>query len=435
MSLFSGTTNFLAHGYCLAWDPGLVFADVAANALIVLAYYSIPITLMVFIPRNPSLHFNWVFAMFSLFIFACGTGHLLDIVSIWIPVYRFDVSVRIVTAVASVATALMIWPILPKATAVLQFSSAARDSLRRMNEELQRSHDELARSHERFMLTLKNAPIGFAIVDLDGRFESVNPALYEMLGYTEAELLTKNFRDVTHPDDLPGAEAKALQLSRGEIDRYRLQKRYLHGSGDVVFVQLDVSMLRLPDGRPLHFIAQVQDIGGRIERERTLQWRATTDELTGLLNRRAFFDEAARVLSRVQRSGSPAVLLMIDVDRFKAINDTHGHAVGDRVLAAMKRFIEPRLRSGDLLARLGGEEFGVLLPDADVDAAQEIAERVRCAIAEADFETVVGCAVKLTASIGLAPVDGMSTIHQAVDRADQAMYRAKQLGRNRLIAV
>lgn len=165
----NGGGSFIPHGYCLAWDPTLVSAEVGADALIALAYFSIPLALMVFIRRNPSLHFNWVFAMFSVFIFACGTGHLLDIISIWHPVYRLEISFRIVTAAASVATAAMLWPMLPKATALLRFNIAAAESLRRINDELRRSHDALAESHERFRLTLQNAPIGLAIVGLDGR--------------------------------------------------------------------------------------------------------------------------------------------------------------------------------------------------------------------------------------------------------------------------
>src|SRR3546814_15006944 len=110
---------------------------------------------------------------------------------------------------------------LPKATAPLRFNSVAGESLRRINEELQRSHDALAESHERFRLTLQNAPIGLAIVGLDGRFKTVNPALHEMLGYSEFELLGMTFQDLTHPDDLARDMASTEQLLRGERDQYR----------------------------------------------------------------------------------------------------------------------------------------------------------------------------------------------------------------------
>src|SRR3546814_14765899 len=102
----------------------------------------------------------------------------------------------------------MLLPRLPKATALLRFNSVAGESLRRINEELQRSHDALAESHERFRLTLQNAPIGLAIVGLDGRFKTVNPALHEMLGYSEFELLGMTFQDLTHPDDLRSEERR-----------------------------------------------------------------------------------------------------------------------------------------------------------------------------------------------------------------------------------
>lgn len=431
--LFS-SSGFIPHGYCLAWDPMLVFAEVGADALIALSYFSIPLALMVFIRRNPSLHFNWVFMMFSTFIFACGAGHLIDIVNIWHPIYRIEISVRIITATASILTAVMLWPMLPKATALLRFNSAAGDSLRRINEELQRSHDALAESHERFRLTLENAPIGLAIVGLDGRFKDVNPALHEMLGYSERELLGMTFQDITHPDDLARDIEYVEQLLRGDRDRYRMQKRYFHRYGHTIYIQLDVSILRNSDGKPLHFISQIQDISGRIAHEEVLQHRALTDELTGLPNRRAFLDEAARILNRTRRSGEPVAVLMIDLDRFKSINDTYGHAAGDRALRAMKAVVEPRLRAGDLLTRLGGEEFGVLLPATAEPAAQEIAERIRCAIADATLRSHDGTAIHLTASIGLAVVAPGESIHDALGRADGAMYCAKRDGRNRLVA-
>lgn len=431
----NGGGSFIPHGYCLAWDPTLVSAEVGADALIALAYFSIPLALMVFIRRNPSLHFNWVFAMFSVFIFACGTGHLLDIISIWHPVYRLEISFRIVTAAASVATAAMLWPMLPKATALLRFNIAAAESLRRINDELRRSHDALAESHERFRLTLQNAPIGLAIVGLDGRFKSVNPALHEMLGYSEVQLLGMTFQELTHPDDLAQDIAYRDQLLSGTRDQYRMQKRYFHRFGHIVYIQLDVSILRGADGQPIHFISQIQDITSRIEREEALQHRAVTDDLTGLPNRRAFLDEAARLQVRARRNSKPIALLMLDLDHFKLINDAHGHASGDVVLRAIKGIVEPKLRNGDLLARLGGEEFGVLLPATDQSGALEIAERIRRAIADAEVHSLAGKKLSLTVSIGLAVVSGSESIQDALQCADQRMYVAKREGRNRLVSV
>src|SRR3546814_5584088 len=140
------------------------------------------------------------------------------------------------------------------------------------------------------------------------------------------------------------------------------------------------------------------------------------------------------LLVRAGRSGEPLSLLMLDLDRVKAINDTHGHASGDVVLLAIKAIVKPKLRGGDLLARLGGEEFGVLLPATGEDAAQEIAERIRMAIAAAELRSLSGEALSLTASIGLAVVNDSEPIQEALQRADQRMYCAKREGRNRPIA-
>ncbi|WP_169729314.1 sensor domain-containing diguanylate cyclase [Solimonas soli] len=427
-SLVSGGA-FQPHGYCLAWDPFLVGADVIASALIALAYFSIPLTLTVFVRRNPTLHFNGLFAMFSLFIFACGAGHVVDIFSLWIPVYRLELSVKAITAAASVATALTMWPLLPKATALLREYHDTAASLRRVNAELQASHDALIESNERFRLTLQNAPIGFAHVALDGSFLSVNSSLCEMLGYAEGQLLMKTFQDITHPDDLDQDLAYVAQLLGGERISYRMQKRYFHRFGHIVYIQLDVSLVRSADGRPLHFISQIQDITRRIEQERALEQRALTDDLTGLPNRRAFLDAAARLIAQAGRGGSVG-LLMIDLDHFKDINDTRGHASGDQVLRAMKDIVGPMLRASDLFARLGGEEFAVLLPNSSMLHAREVAERLRRTIETAGLRSADGRAVPLTASFGVTASEGKESIEAIFERADRAMYGAKRAGRN-----
>jgi diguanylate cyclase (GGDEF)-like protein len=156
---------------------------------------------------------------------------------------------------------------------------------------------------------------------------------------------------------------------------------------------------------------------------------AGIDALTGLANRRSFFQEAANLL----RAGNgPVALLMIDLDHFKAINDRFGHAVGDKVLKIFAATTVGHLRPTDLVGRLGGEEFAVLLPNASQQGAWIVAERLRSAFAEA-AATVDRLPVHATASVGLSLLDSAQDMGALLDLADQALYRAKATGRNRVV--
>lgn len=160
---------------------------------------------------------------------------------------------------------------------------------------------------------------------------------------------------------------------------------------------------------------------------------ATIDALTGLSNRRAFVHELADEMARARRHTRPLSVILLDVDLFKRINDTHGHAGGDAVLAAVGRLLGRAARAGDLVARWGGEEFVLALHHCDLDDAVVVAERIRRALEAATIDSPSG-AVRVTASIGVATLLAEETLDGLVDRADRAMYRAKSAGRNRVEA-
>ncbi len=164
-----------------------------------------------------------------------------------------------------------------------------------------------------------------------------------------------------------------------------------------------------------------------------IEARARTDYLTGVFNRRHFVELAERELERAQRYRRPFTLLMIDVDHFKALNDTHGHATGDAALQAISRAIGDALRDVDILGRLGGEEFAVVLVETDEDDALAIARRICAAVSEAEIATPTGGTARLTVSIGLAQRHDRATHFDAIlNAADRAMYAAKQSGRNQV---
>jgi len=161
---------------------------------------------------------------------------------------------------------------------------------------------------------------------------------------------------------------------------------------------------------------------------------ASIDELTGVANRRWFTAMASRELERCRRFNHQLALLMIDVDHFKKVNDTHGHAVGDEVLKAFTRVLEGNLRSVDLLGRLGGEEFAVMLPESDHKAASHTAERLRAAVETLDFPLEGGSHLKITTSVGIAILASAGeTLDRLLARADGALYIAKREGRNRVV--
>ena len=166
------------------------------------------------------------------------------------------------------------------------------------------------------------------------------------------------------------------------------------------------------------------------------EWLARIDVLTGLNNRRAFFDEAARIYSRAERSGEALSVAMIDIDHFKQINDSYGHGVGDAVICVVANTIQESLREMDLIGRLGGEEFGVVLPQTELDDARLICERIRAAVSGQtvrfnDIDVSVTCSIGVSQLSALVPEDEVAVAFDALlATADRALYRAKQAGRN-----
>jgi diguanylate cyclase (GGDEF)-like protein len=159
---------------------------------------------------------------------------------------------------------------------------------------------------------------------------------------------------------------------------------------------------------------------------------AMVDELTGLKNRRSFFDDIDPVIAGSRRRGKPVAVALLDLDHFKDVNDTHGHAIGDDVLRTVARRIEETLRQEQIVGRIGGEEFVVLLPDTTPQQALVAVERVRKAVGETAIPVSGDGEVWITVSGGIAPLPEGTTVATAMQHADKAMYRAKALGRNRV---
>ncbi|MGA2925688.1 MAG: diguanylate cyclase [Solirubrobacteraceae bacterium] len=282
----------------------------------------------------------------------------------------------------------------------------------------------LQEARQLFEQAFQHAPIGMALVGLDGRFIRVNEAFTKMMGYESNVLTTKTFSDITHPYDVAEGLELHQRLLSGEIDDFQLEKRYLDAKGHTIWGHLSASLVRTPQNEPPYVIAQVQDISDRKLMEKRLRHLADHDSLTGLPNRRFFEQQLAIQTGRCQRYGENATLLLIDLDGFKQINDRHGHRAGDDLLKGVAQAIRTRIRATDTAARIGGDEFAVLLSIAGAQGSA-IADEIRQAIADIALQVRSGV-VQPTASIGTAFLDEQTgDPEDALGDADAAMYLDK----------
>jgi PAS domain-containing protein len=217
------TVRFMPHGHCFFWRPEILWLHVASDAVIALAYYSIPLTLLVFLRRRSHTRFAGVVLMFSAFIFACGTTHLFSIATMWNPLYRAEGLVKLVTAGVSLTTAVALWPILPRMLDLpdpaelaeandalrreVAVREAAEEKLRQSNEELQHRLVELDSAQRELRGLLEATPDAMLIVDAEGRIESANREVSRLFGYESDELSGRSVEDLvperfheTHPE-------------------------------------------------------------------------------------------------------------------------------------------------------------------------------------------------------------------------------------------
>ena len=289
----------------------------------------------------------------------------------------------------------------------------------------------LRRADNRFRSAFSDAPIGMAVTDPSGQHVQVNEAYCTLLGRTSEELLGMKMTEVMHRDDVEPSNRQRLALLHGSIKRHRFETRFLHADGSVVGVLHSSSVVPDDDGRPMHLIDHVEDITDRKAFEAQLSHQALHDPLTGLPNRALLHDRLDRALRREEREARPLAVLFLDLDRFKSVNDSLGHAAGDAVLVAVARRLENVLRSGDTAARLGGDEFVVLCENTTPEQATAVAERIAACLASPI--TVGARELLISASIGVA-LGGVGSHHDAealLHHADAAMYSAKDHGRAR----
>ena len=311
-------------------------------------------------------------------------------------------------------------------------------ALERVNRELferiqvqQLTEAALAENMAEFRATFEQAAVGIAHVTPDGRWLRVNQQLCNIVGYNEQELLGRKLDDLTSPNDPDNDDVDLAQrVLAGELPAYTLEKRYPHKSGIAVWLNLTISVARYANGTPKYFIYVVKNIDAQKQSEERLRQAGLHDPLTGLPNRALLFEYADHLFARNLRHLRESGILFIDLDRFKFINDSYGHEVGDAVLQEVARRLTKNTRQGDMSFRLGGDEFLVLLPEIESGAdAAEVATHLASSLSRPYH--VAQLELSLSASIGISiyPGDG-EDIDTLINHADIAMYQAKELGRN-----
>ncbi|MEP0869368.1 PAS domain S-box protein [Trichocoleus desertorum AS-A10] len=310
-SNFLSSDQFIPHGHCYLWQPHLVWLHVVSDLAIALAYYSIPVFLLYFIHKRRDIPFPWIFLLFGAFIIACGTTHILEVWTLWHPIYWVSGTIKAFTAIVSLFTALELGPLMPKLLALpssAQLEKTNRElekqilerqqaelalqaahsqleirvtertaALAQVNKELrleiaERQHMEatLRESEQRFRATFEQAAVGIGHVGLDGQWLRVNQKLCDIVGYSRSELLNLTFQDITHPDDLAADLGHVHQILAGTISTFSMEKRYICKNGSTNWVNLTVSLMREAT-QPKYFISVIEDISERRQAEAKLQ--------------------------------------------------------------------------------------------------------------------------------------------------------------------
>ena len=289
--------------------------------------------------------------------------------------------------------------------------------------------EALRESEARFRAVFDRAAVGIARIDLNGRIIEANPALQGMLGYSIEELTNNPLANFVHPDHLRDGRLQQLtELSEGNRHELQQELRYVHKNGDMVWCNSIASLVRGSANEPLFLIVMAEDITARKAQEVALEHRALHDGLTELPNRTLLYDRLRQAILLSKREHQPLALLVMDLDRFKEVNDTFGHHAGDDVLRQVAARLRTELRESDTIARLGGDEFAIILPGvADEAAAVLTAGRLLQALLQP--LTIEGEQLEIRASIGIVLFPRHAEDADTLLRhGDAAMYEAKRTG-------
>ena len=311
--------------------------------------------------------------------------------------------------------------------------AAARDVTEQLAAEAKQREAE-----ERFRRAFDDSATGMAVIGVDGDRRDVlldaNESLARIFGGSREELVgTRALSAMVDSQHAPALARGMEALARGTDAVHHGEYRVVRPDGVPIWLDMTASLVRDSDGRPLYRLVQALDVTERKTTEERLRFLADHDPLSGVFNRRRFEAELQRELDLSTSRPRRSVLLLLDVDRFKAINDTFGHATGDAVIERLGDALRSRLRSADVVARLGGDEFAAILRRVDLDAAREVARDLQ-AVAAQRLASVVGEEHgPVTLSVGLVSIGEGTSPDELLSLADRALYAAKAAGRNRIV--
>ncbi|WP_354699128.1 EAL domain-containing protein [Paraconexibacter sp. AEG42_29] len=325
-------------------------------------------------------------------------------------------------------------PVIDDSGAVVAVAGTIQDVTQQTAMEAALHHAE-----QRFRTAFEAAPIGVCLLSSDAllsgglRIASANEAMAALVGQPVAQLAGVSLLVLVHPEDQRLLTERVKELDRETSDKAEVECRLMHRDGHVVWVQISAAVVPPHEGEPRMIIVNAMDLSQRKAFEGQLQHLADHDALTGLYNRRRFTEELDRCIAEAARYGEPGAVLFLDLDGFKFVNDSLGHAVGDDLIARVGSMFAAAVRSTDVLARVGGDEFALILTRSDEADAVRVAEKLLSSIRREGVVVSHDRHAHVSVSIGITlfAADDDLTADELVVEADIAMYDAKDAGKDR----